>query len=114
MSRFGTGQAGGRLEDRRLLTGRGHFVADQPPEGAAHAVVLRSPHAHAAIARIDLAEASAMRGVLAVLAGTDVLADGLGPIPCVSRPRMADGRLQSIVEPPYDALAIKEVRFVGD
>src|SRR4051794_2676868 len=114
MTRFGTGQAGGRLEDRRLLTGRGAFVADHPSERAAHAVVLRSPHAHALIERIHLAEASAMPGVLAVLTGTDVLADGLGPIPCVSRPRMADGRLQSIIEPPYHALAIKEARFVGD
>ena len=49
-----------------------------------------------------------------ILTGADVLADGLGPIPCVSRPRTASGRLQAIVEPPYHALAIDRVRCVGD
>src|SRR5262245_16706952 len=114
MSRFGSGQAGGRLEDRRLLTGRGRFVADHRPAQTAHAVVLRSPHAHATIAAIDHADAAAMPGVLAVLTGADVLADALGTIPCVSRPRTADGRLQAIVEPPYHALAIDHARYVGD
>src|SRR5882724_1766614 len=106
MSRFGSGQAGGRFEDARLLTGQGRFTTDRRPDRAAHTVVLRSPHAHAAIAVIDRAQAAAMPGVLAVLTGADVLADGLGPIPCVSRPRTADGRLQAIIEPPYLALAI--------
>ena len=114
MSRFGSGQTGGRLEDRRLLTGRGRFVADLRPDRVAHAVILRSPHAHASIVTIDRAEAAAMPGVLAVLSGADVLADGLGPIPCVSRPRTADGRLQAIVEPAYHALAVERVRYVGD
>ena len=112
--RFGSGQAGGRFEDARLLTGQGRFTTDRRPDRAAHTVVLRSPHAHAAIAAIDRAQAAAMPGVLAVLTGADVLADGLGPIPCVSRPRTADGRLQAIIEPPYLALAIDRVRFVGD
>jgi carbon-monoxide dehydrogenase large subunit len=114
MSRFGSGQTGGRLEDRRLLTGRGRFVADLRPDRVAHAAVLRSPHAHATIVAIDRAEAAAMPGVLAILTGADVLADGLGPIPCVSRPRTADGRLQAIVEPAYHALAVDRVRYVGD
>jgi len=96
------------------LTGQGRFTTDRRPDRAAHTVVLRSPHAHAAIAAIDRAQAAAMPGVLAVLTGADVLADGLGPIPCVSRPRTADGRLQAIIEPPYLALAIDRVRFVGD
>jgi carbon-monoxide dehydrogenase large subunit len=119
MSRFGSAQhasaqSGGRLEDRRLVTGRGCFVADTRPHHAAHAVVLRSPHAHATIAAIDTTAATTMPGVLAVLTGVDVLADGLGPIPCVSRPRMADGRLQAIIEPRYLALAVERVRYVGD
>src|SRR5262245_549970 len=100
MSRFGSAQhasaqPGGRLEDGRLVTGRGCFVADTRPRHAAHAVVLRSPHAHATIAAIDTTAAATMPGVLAVLTGADVVADSLGPIPCVSRPRMADGRLQA-------------------
>jgi carbon-monoxide dehydrogenase large subunit len=113
-SRFGSGQGGGRLEDRRLVTGRGRFVADLRPDRTAHAVVLRSPHAHATIAAIDRDDAASMPGVLAILTGADVLADGLGPIPCVSRPRTAEGKLQAIVEPPYRALVVERVRYVGD
>jgi len=113
-SRFGSGQGGGRLEDRRLVTGRGRFVGDLRPDRTAHAVVLRSPHAHATIVAIDRVAAAPMPGVLAILTGADVLADGLGPIPCVSRPRTAEGKLQAIVEPPYRALAIERARYVGD
>jgi carbon-monoxide dehydrogenase large subunit len=104
----------GRLEDRRFITGRGRFVADLVPSNAAHAVVLRSPHTHAKILSIETAVASRMPGVLAALTGADVLADKLGTIPCVSRPRTADGKLQPIYEPPYHALAIDRVRYVGD
>jgi carbon-monoxide dehydrogenase large subunit len=113
MTRFGSGQ-GGRLEDARLLTGRGRFTGDHRPDHAAHAVVLRSPHAHARIVRIDRTHATTMPGVLAVLTGDDVRADKLGTIPCVSRPRTAEGKLQAIVEPPYHALALDRVRYVGD
>ena len=114
MAGFGSGQAGHRLEDRRLVTGRGRFVDDLRFDHTARAFVLRSPHAHADIASIDLAAASTMPGVLTILTGADVLADGLGPIPCVSRPRRADGTMQSIIEPPHHALAIDRVRCVGD
>ena len=114
MVRFGSAPVGGRLEDRRFLTGRGRYVADLHPQHAAHAFILRAPHAHARIGAIDTAAASAMPGVLAILTGADVLADGLGPIPCVSRPRRADGSLQAIIEPPYHALAVDRVRFAGD
>ncbi len=113
--RFGDSGAGrGRLEDLRLLTGQGRFTDDLRPAGAAVAYVLRSPHAHAEIVAIDLAAAKVLPGVLAVLTGADVLADGLGAIPCVSRPRSADGQVQDIIEPPHLALATDRVRFVGD
>ena len=108
------GHAGLRLEDRRLVTGCGCFVDDLRFDRTARAFVLRSPHAHAEIASIDVAAAAAIPGVLAVLTGADVVADGLGPIPCVSRPRRPDGTMQAIIEPPYHALAIDRVRFVGD
>lgn len=113
--RFGdSGGQKGRLEDARLLTGRGRFTDDLRPAGVAEAYVLRSPHAHAEILAIDVGEARALPGVLAVLTGTDVLADGLGAIPCVSRPRSADGQVQDIIEPPHLALAVDRVRFTGD
>ena len=70
-----------RVEDRRLVTGRGRYASDFAPDGAAHAFVLRSPHAHARIRRIDAVRAAALPGVLAVLTGADAAADGMGPIP---------------------------------
>jgi len=70
-----------RKEDVRLLTGRGSFSDDLDLPGQGHAVMLRSPHAHARIAGIDPAAALGAPGVLAVLTGADYLADGLKPIP---------------------------------
>ena len=75
------GQPVQRKEDFRLLTGRGSFADDIHIPGMAHAVIVRSPHAHAHIASIDKAAALAFPGVLAVLTGQDYLADGLAPIP---------------------------------
>ena len=70
-----------RVEDGRLVTGRGRYADDFTPEGAAYAFVLRSPHAHARICGIDTSSAAALPGVLAVLTGADAAADGMGPIP---------------------------------
>ncbi|HVC53982.1 MAG TPA: xanthine dehydrogenase family protein molybdopterin-binding subunit [Stellaceae bacterium] len=78
---YGIGQPVRRKEDRRLVTGRGRYVDDLTLPGMAHAVVVRSPHAHARITAIDTAAARAAPSVLAVLTGADYRADGLGPIP---------------------------------
>ena len=51
--RFGAGKSAKRLEDQRLLTGKGHFIDDKPEDGALWLYVLRSPHAHAKIVSID-------------------------------------------------------------
>ena len=75
------GQSLARKEDTRLLTGAGRFTADLLRPGMAHAAMLRSPHAHADILSIDIAAASAMPGVLAVLTAAEYAADGLGGIP---------------------------------
>src|SRR5690242_19664211 len=77
----GIGQSIRRREDLRLLTGGGRYSDDANLPGQAYAVMLRSPHAHATIAGIDATAARGMPGVLAVLTGADMLADGLGPIP---------------------------------
>jgi carbon-monoxide dehydrogenase large subunit len=71
----------GRREDHRLVTGSGEYADDLRIPGAVHAVMVRSPHAHADIVSIDAAAARAMPGVLAVLTGADVLAAGLTHIP---------------------------------
>src|SRR6516165_1901861 len=77
----GIGQPVRRKEDFRLLTGHGCFADDLALPGLAHAVIVRSPHAHARIAAVDKTAALAAPGVLAVLTGADYRADGLGPIP---------------------------------
>ncbi|MFZ2005074.1 MAG: hypothetical protein WAV02_08315, partial [Stellaceae bacterium] len=61
------GDAPKRREDLRFVTGRGRYLDDMAFENLAHAVVLRSPHAHARIGRIDAAAARAAPGVSAVL-----------------------------------------------
>jgi hypothetical protein len=71
------GQSVRRFEDARFLTGQGRYVADLPVEGALHMVVLRSPHAHARICRIDTAAAQAF-----VLTAGALAEGGIGRLPC--------------------------------
>jgi carbon-monoxide dehydrogenase large subunit len=61
-----------RREDARLLTGRGTFVDDLEMPGVAHAAMVRSPHAHARVRRVDAAAALALPGVLAVVTAADI------------------------------------------
>ena len=99
-----------RLEDERLLRGEGVYTADVAQAGALHAVFVRSPHANARIAAIDVRAALAMPGVVAVLTGEDLR--DLGSIqPLVARKR-ADG--SPMYAPPRPPLARGHVRFVGD
>jgi len=55
-----------RREDHRLLTGSGRYVDDLAPSGCAHVVLLRSPHAHARISKLDVESALRAPGVLAI------------------------------------------------
>src|SRR5262245_47272127 len=105
--KFGTGQPVTRKEDDAFLRGAGHYVADHVPPGCLHAVVLRSPHAHARFRVSDAAKARAMPGVALVLTGADTAA--LGNLPC-------QGQVPgcTIDVPPYPILARDEVRHVGD
>jgi carbon-monoxide dehydrogenase large subunit len=70
-----------RKEDGRLITGKGRFSDDFSLPGQTFAAMVRSPYPHARILSIDISEALASPGVLTVLTGADVLADGLEPIP---------------------------------
>ena len=82
-----------RDEDYRFLTGRGRYVDDVLPPGAAHAVFVRSPYGHARIERLSTREASAMPGVLCVLTAKEWEAAGLGRlIPTVVQVPFDDGR----------------------
>ena len=108
----GIGAAIRRREDPRLLTGRGRFVDDLALPGALHCAFVRSPHAHARLAGIDVAPAARMPGVVAVLTGADTAADGVGPMQSLWRIRSRDGR--PMAEPPRWALARERVRHVGE
>jgi len=101
-----------RLEDARLLTGQGRFTDDVRLEGAAHVAFLRSPHAHARIAKLEVAAARTAPGVVAVFTGADVAADGVGPLPFTHLHKRQDG--SPIVAPPRMPITADEAHFVGD
>ena len=110
--RFGAGQPVKRLEDQRLLTGKGQFIDDKPEEGALWLYVLRSPHAHAKIDAIDTTAARAAPGVLAVLTGEDAAADKIGGLICGWMIHSMDG--SPMKAGPHPVLAQEKVRYVGD
>jgi carbon-monoxide dehydrogenase large subunit len=109
---IGIGAAPRRKEDLRFLTGRGNYVADIKRPDMVAGVFVRAPHAHAVIKSIDAAPALAMPGVLAVLTGADLKADGVGGLPCGWGITGKDGL--PMKEPPHPALAQGKVRHVGD
>jgi aerobic carbon-monoxide dehydrogenase large subunit len=110
--RFGAGQPVKRLEDQRLLTGKGHFIDDKPGDGALWLYLLRSPHAHAKIASIDATAARAMPGVEAIFTGADLFADDVGTIPTLAIFKRPDGAPMAV--PPRRLLAHETVRFAGE
>jgi aerobic carbon-monoxide dehydrogenase large subunit len=109
-----------RKEDLRLITGTGCFSDDVNLEGQVYAVMLRSPHAHAHFRVTDAAKALAVPGVIAVLTGADLLADGMKPIPHRPfSPHPADIPLANtdgtpMFTAPHFPLAIDKVRHVGE
>ncbi|HJO73458.1 MAG TPA: xanthine dehydrogenase family protein molybdopterin-binding subunit [Rhodospirillales bacterium] len=112
MGKFGISQPVKRREDVRLLTGQGSFVEDAARPGMAHGCMLRSPHAHARITRLDAAAAMAAHGVLAVLTGADIEAEGVRTIPTAHTFPAKAGT--EIVEHGYPTLAHEVARYAGD
>ncbi len=112
MTKFGLAQPVRRVEDPRLLQGRGRYTADIDLPGALTGVVLRSPHAHARIAALDATAARALPGVVAVYTAEDLSADGIGGMPCLVPLKNRDG--SSRVDPGHPVLAEGMVRHVGD
>ncbi len=112
MTKFGMAQPVRRVEDPRLLIGDGRYTDDISLPGETFGVVLRSPHAAAHILSIDTSVAKAMPGVLAVITGADLQADGIGGLPCDIPLNNRDGSKRADV--PHPVLAIQQVRHVGD
>lgn len=104
--KFGVGQSVLRKEDDALIRGKGRYTDDYAPTAALHALVLRSPHAHATF-KIDASKARALPGVAAILTSDDV--KDLGGLPCLFN--LPD---EPFTAPPYPILARDVVRHVGD
>jgi carbon-monoxide dehydrogenase large subunit len=110
--RFGAGQPVKRLEDQRLLTGKGLFIDDKAEEGALWLHVLRSPHAHAKLVSVNTKAAAGMPGVQAVFTGADLVADNIGTLPTLLVFMRPDGKPMTV--PPRRLLAHEIVRFAGE
>ena len=106
------GDAPKRREDARFLTGRGSYLDDLVFPGLAHAVVLRSLHAHALIERILTERARAAPGVLTMLTARDVRAGGLKPLRPSAEANVQTGEIFAFA--PQPLLADGKVRYVGE
>src|SRR6201987_1754582 len=104
--KFGVGQSVFRKEDDALIRGRGRYTDDVAPQPAMHALMLRSPHAHAKFT-IDASRARTLPGVALILTAADV--GDLGDLPC-----LFNFEVDPFTGPPYPILAKDEVRHVGD
>ncbi len=112
MGEFGIGQSVSRFEDPRLLRGGGRFIDDVNLPGQAYAYILRSPHAHARIVRIDTAAAAAMAGVVGIFTEADIAAAKLGTTTVQIQRKRPDG--SPMFSKPHPGLARERVRYVGD
>jgi carbon-monoxide dehydrogenase large subunit len=112
VEKFAVGQAVRRVEDARLLRGLGRYSDDVDVPRQVYAVLVRSPHAHARIRAIDARAALKSPGVLAVLTGPDVAADGVGNLPSDRTRKRRDGT--PAAPTPRPLLARDRARHVGD
>src|SRR3974390_1574724 len=104
--KFGVGQSVLRKEDDALIRGKGRYTDDVAAQPSLHALVLRSPHAHATYT-LNAANARALPGVALILTAEDV--KDLGDLPCLFQLET-----DPFTGPPYPILANEEVRHVGD
>ncbi|MBP2237560.1 carbon-monoxide dehydrogenase large subunit [Sinorhizobium kostiense] len=108
----GIGARVARKEDKRFLTGKGRYTDDMTVPGMKYAVFVRSPHAHARITGLEKTAAAAMPGVIDVLDGQQLLADGIGNLICGWMIHSRDGSPMKMGA--WRPLANKTVRYVGD
>jgi aerobic carbon-monoxide dehydrogenase large subunit len=113
----GLGQSFPRKEDQRLLTGRGRFADDLNLGGQAYGVVVRSPHAHARLSKIEIENAKRAPGIFAVLTGADYIADGLSGLPSMANPPdlpLINRNGAPVFVAPDRPLVVDKVRRVGE
>ena len=112
MENFAIGQGVKRTEDPRLLKGMGRFLNDVVLPNQAYGFVIRSPYAHARIRSISVDTAKAASGVLAVMTGEELRADGIGPLLCDAK-ELTRGD-EPMFHIPRTALVLDRARHVGD
>ncbi|MEM7440283.1 MAG: molybdopterin cofactor-binding domain-containing protein, partial [Pseudomonadota bacterium] len=112
MSEQGIGARVKRVEDKRFITGAGRYTDDIVEPNQAYAAFVRSPHAHAEVNGIDIAEAKDMDGVIEILNGEQLTGDGIGNIICGWGITSKDGSPMNMGG--WSALATSKVRYVGD
>ncbi len=108
----GIGARVARKEDKRFLTGKGRYTDDMVVPGMKYGYFVRSSHAHAKIKSIDVSAAKAMPGVIDVLDGKQLLADGIGNLICGWMIHSKDGSPMKMGA--WRPLAAETVRYVGD
>jgi len=101
-----------RKEDLRFITGEANYTDDINQPAQLYASFLRSPHARAEVVNIDATEALAMPGVHAVLTGKDMVADGLGDLPCGWLVKSKDG--SDMLTSPHPPMGAHHVNYVGE
>ena len=109
--RFAVGQPVSRKEDPMLLRGEGRYSDDLSLPGQAHAVVVRSRHAHGRLAALDLEAARAMPGVLGIFTAAELDAGGIGAMPAAAN-KNRDG--STAPKPHQRPFTNDVVRYVGD
>ena len=102
----------GRLEDARMLSGRGRYVSDWNLPGQAYGCFMRSDRPHARIASIDSSGALGMPGVIAVLTGEDVAEAQYKSLPAFAPMKGRNGT--DLIIPHRPTLALGFVRYVGE
>ncbi len=101
-----------RKEDKKFLTGRGRYTADINFANQTYAYFVRSPHARAAISKVDISKASKAPGVIKILTGADLAKDKIGGLIAGWKIVSQDGSDMKV--PPHPPLANNTVNYVGD
>jgi aerobic carbon-monoxide dehydrogenase large subunit len=109
-TKFGVGQSITRVEDIRLISGRGNYATDAVDKAELKAVFLRSPYGHAKFRVDDIEAARAAPGVRAVYVASDFA--NLGDLPCLAPVANSDGSNTPLK--PYPVMAVDETHHVGD
>lgn len=111
------GAAVPRVEDYRLLTGKGQYSDDFSHPDQVFAVMVRSPYAHAELFGMNIESAIAMPGILAVLTGADWISDRLKPMPAWGNPKDVELKNRdgsNIFYTPLYPVAVDRIRRAGE